>query len=435
MSVCAPLTLDGAFVTATLGFIDCQARTLGAGGYAALAAPGSIVSLALTGLLTLFVAGFGFRMLLGETPALRDGVGAVARIAFVLALATAWAPYRTLVYDVAIAGPGELAASIGGAAGLPGTGGDLAERLDLVDQALVQLNDLGVGRPRGGQQDMRNRQVVGGDQIVVEPAQGNANPLEPFAFGLARIFFLVGAVGSFGTVRLIAGLLLALGPLFIAFALFDSTRGLFEGWVRALVGTFVGGIAVAILLASELALVESWIADILTQRLAETPVPGAAIALLAVTIVFGLILIAGLAAATRVAAGFRLPSWSQRTAGATAAAATPPLAVPTRRSGAAGGDAAADPRSRAWAVADSVAAMQRREAAAADPARGGPAGGASRAAIVAAGAGAGGGADSTRATPGGTASSTVAVVPLGRSFQRRPHARTSTSAGRRDSRS
>ena len=33
-------------------------------------------------------------------------------------------------------------------------------------------------------------------------------------------------------VRLIAGLLLALGPFFVAFLLFDGTRGLFEGWVR-----------------------------------------------------------------------------------------------------------------------------------------------------------------------------------------------------------
>ncbi|KQN21200.1 hypothetical protein ASE86_14585 [Sphingomonas sp. Leaf33] len=427
MSVCAPLTLDGAFVSATLGFIDCQARTLGAGGFAALAAPGSIVSLALTGLLTLFVAGFGFRMLLGETPALRDGVGAVARIAFVLALATAWAPYRTLVYDVAIAGPGELAASIGGAAGLPGTGGDLAERLDLVDQALVQLNDLGVGRPRGAQQQMQNRQVVGSNQIVVEPAQGTANPLEPFAFGLARILFLVGAVGAFGAVRLIAGLLLALGPLFVVFALFDTTRGLFEGWVRGLVGTFVGGIAVAILLASELALIEGWVADILTQRLAETPVPGAAIALLTVTIVFGVILIAGLAAATRVATAFRLPAWSGTGTRTAEPRAPQRLPVPPRASGTS--DAPADPRSRAWAVADSVAATQRREATATAPDRT-ASGGVSRAAIVTAAAGGNGGRGA-----GGGAPATATVVPLGRSFQRRSRARTSTSAGRRDTRS
>ena len=428
MNVCAPLTLNGAFVTGVLGFIDCQARTLGAAGYQALATPGSIVSLALTGLLTLFVAGFGFRMLMGETPTLRDGVGAIAKIAFVLALATAWAPYRTLVYDVAIAGPGELAATIGGATSLPGTGGDVAERLDLVDQALVQLNDLGVGRPHGAQQ-MQNRQVVGGDQMVVEPAQGSPNPLEPFAFGLARIVFLVGAVGAFGAVRLIAGLLLALGPLFVAFALFDTTHGLFEGWVRGLVGTFVGGIMVAILLASELALIEVWVADILTQRLAETPVPGAAIALLTVTIVFGVILIAGLAAATRVATGFRLPAWSHGNSRASAPRVSQPVAVPPRASGTAA-NAPADPRSRAWAVANGVTATQRREAAATAALDRWTSGGVSRAVILTGAAG----SNSDRGAGGG-GPAIATTVPLGRTFQRRSRTRTSTSAGRRDIRS
>ncbi len=428
---CAPPPLDTGFVTATLGFIDCQARTLGEGGYQALAAPGSIASLVLTGLMTLFVAGFGFRMLLGEAPQLRDGVGAIARIAFVLALATAWAPYRTLVYDVVITGPGELAATIGGAAGLPGTSGDLAERLDLVDQALIQLGDLGVGRQRAGQQDMRNRQAVGSDQIIVEPVQGNPNPLEPFAFGLARIVFLVGAVGAFGAVRLIAGLLLALGPVFVAFALFDTTRGLFEGWVRVLVGTILGAIAVTILLAAELALVETWVADILTRRLAETPVPGAAITLLVAMIICGLIVIAGLAAATRVAMGFRLPPWSRAPQ---PARDRPAIAAPNRGIGRSDLPASADPRSRAWAVADSIAATQRREITAASPSRNAADGGAHRAAIVASPRTRDGGGG-PGAAPAGTPSTAGGTVPLGRSFQRRPHTRTSASAGRRDMRS
>ena len=33
--------------------------------------------------------------------------------------------------------------------------------------------------------------------------------------------------------KIVLGLLLALGPVFVAFLLFDSTRGVFEGWLRA----------------------------------------------------------------------------------------------------------------------------------------------------------------------------------------------------------
>ena len=83
----------------------------------------------LTGLLTLFVALLGYRMLFGQTPAVRDGVLALVKIGIVLALATSWTAYRTLIYDVALRGPAELAADIGRPAALPGAGGGLVDRL------------------------------------------------------------------------------------------------------------------------------------------------------------------------------------------------------------------------------------------------------------------------------------------------------------------
>ena len=68
--------------------------------------------------------------------------------------------------------------------------------------------------------------------------------------------------------RLVAGLLLALGPFFIAFLLFDGTRGLFEGWLRVLGGAALGALGTAIVLGVELALLEPWLADLLACRLA-----------------------------------------------------------------------------------------------------------------------------------------------------------------------
>lgn len=431
--VCPSLQLDtgpdSGFVSASLAFVDCQARTLGASGYEALAAPGSIASVMLTALLTLFVAGFGFRMLMGTTPGIRDGVMAFAKIGFVLALATAWVPYRTLVYNVTVAGPAELTAAIGAPAGLPGTTGDIGARLDLVDQAFIQLNDLGLGRAGAGVQDMRNRQVVGSSQIIVEPAQGTPNPVEPYAFALARILFLIGAVGAFGAVRLIAGLLLALGPLFIAFALFDATRGLFEGWVRGLVATILGTVATSILLASELAMVEGWIAELLTQRLANAPIFGAAIELVVVTIVFDLVLIAGLVAVARVAGGFRLPAPSAghvRISPPAFSNAAPRVAGPVH-------GAPAEGRSRAAAVADGIVALQRRESAMAHmrpaSAEGSPVqiDGPRRTAVLAASGAPGRGGVRE---PGWSD-----TVPLGVTHQRRSRSRPSSSAARRDTRS
>src|SRR3954454_18793543 len=147
MAACPLLPPDTGFVRSMLTFVDCQAQGLGAEGYLALLAPGSTLSFVLTGFLTLFVALFGYRLLLGHAPDLREGVMALVKLGFVLALATSWPAYRTLVYDVALRGPAELTAQIGVPAGLPGAGGGLVDRLDIVDQGMAALAILGAGEP------------------------------------------------------------------------------------------------------------------------------------------------------------------------------------------------------------------------------------------------------------------------------------------------
>ena len=144
---CPTFSPDGLFLSNLLSTIDCYAQSVGAGGYQALAAPGSGVALALTGAMTLFVALFGYRLLLGQAPTARDGIVALAKICVVLALATSWPAFRTLAYDVAFRGPAQLAAAIGGSAGLPGVEGGLVARLQGVDDMINELTVIGTGRP------------------------------------------------------------------------------------------------------------------------------------------------------------------------------------------------------------------------------------------------------------------------------------------------
>ncbi|HWT13506.1 MAG TPA: type IV secretion system protein, partial [Allosphingosinicella sp.] len=299
--VCPALAPPAGFLGGMIHFIDCQAQTIGAQGYQALAAPGSTFSLILTGLLTLFVALFGYRMLFGQMPVMRDGVLALVKIGLVLALATGWPAYRALFYDVALNGPAQLASEIGGPAGLPGTDGGLVARLQLADGSLVALAVVGVGTAEIPVGSTADRVAAG----VVPPAFPG---FDSFALGSARVFFLTGTIAAFGSVRLIAGLLLALGPFFIAFLLFDGTRGLFEGWLRVLAGAALGALGTAIALAVELALLEPRLADLLARRAAGLPVPAAPVELLVITLVFALALLAILYASARVALGFRLPS-------------------------------------------------------------------------------------------------------------------------------
>src|SRR3546814_5891571 len=66
-------------------------------------------------------------------------------IGLVLLLATSWPAYQILVYDIILHPPAEPAATIGGAANQPGSGGGLVDRIDAVDQALKMLAIEGVG--------------------------------------------------------------------------------------------------------------------------------------------------------------------------------------------------------------------------------------------------------------------------------------------------
>jgi len=418
---CPPLVPEAGFVRSMMAFVDCQAATLGAGGYQALAAPGSALGLVLTGFMTLFVAFFGYRLLLGYGLDLRSGMFAFARIAIVLALATSWPAYRVLVYDVALRGPADLATTIGAPSSLPGAGGGLVERLDVADQAMVALAILGEGRPPVPAAADAN-QVAQATQTVPQPYPG----FNTFAIGGARMLFLIGAIGGLAAVRMVAGLLLAIGPLFVAFLLFENTRSLFEGWLRVLAGAALAAFGTAIALGAELALIEPWLTDLLSRRTADEWLPAMPTELLVVTIVFALIIVAMMYAAARIAWAFRLaPIWhagSNRVIEAIRGEAR----VATAAAGAGATAAPATDRSRAATVVDAVAATQRREAGQPQPAgvqggRGDPAGPAGRPQAH-------GGRPHDPSEP-------LAPTPLGQSFPRRTRGRVSASAGRRDRRS
>ena len=391
---CPALPIDGGYLSAILAFVDCQAQTLGANGYQVLAAPGSPFSLILAAFLTIFVALFGYRMMLGQVPSIREGVLAFVKIGIVLVLATSWPPYQTLVYNTVFKGPAELTASIGGASGLPGAQGGMVARLQATDQMLASLAYSGAGYPQNEQQ----------------AAQRTPPILPGFdALALSRIFYLGGVVGAFATVRVVAGLLLALAPFFVAFLLFGATRGLFEGWLRALLGSALGALGISIVLGIELALLESWLARILAARATNISVPNAPVELLVTTGIFALVLVAMLWAVGRVAMGFRFPAIWQWAASMVAPRSA--REIGENRSPDSGASEPAVARSRAIAIADAVAASQRREGsllAASQTAIRVPVDAVSR----------------DRAT--------APSSPLGQTFRRRTVNRVSASAGRRD---
>jgi len=345
MDACSALPQAAGFVGSTTGYIDCQAEQLGSGAWQALAAPGSTLAVVLTGFLTIVIALIGYNLLFGRVMSMREGTLAFVKIGAVFALATSWPAYRTLVYDLVTEGPAQLVAEIGPAAGVVGSDGTLLQRLDLTDRALAELALLGPGNPPPGATT----------EIVPPPFAG----FNAFALGGSRILFLLTAVGALAAVRVVTGLMVALGPFFVAFLMFDSTRSLFEGWVRVIAGAALAAIGVAIVLGLELALLDPWLGGVLARRMAGEAVPTAPAELFVLVTLFTIIVLAAIYGCARVARAFRMSSGlSPVPAVRRATGLAEPSTIWNQRSTVASVEAE---RTRAAEVASLLAATSRRE--------------------------------------------------------------------------
>ena len=272
--VCPTTYTGDGFLERILGQIDCQAQVLGSYGWLALSEPGSLASALTTGLLTLFIALFGLRLLFGPTPGTRDVVFDVLKIGVVLTLALSWPAFRTLIYDVVFLAPADIAGRIAATAS-----GNFPDRLQAIDTAIVQLSEFGSGRQTGA--------FIDGDAIGAS-FQGIAMQDER-ALGWARVFWLTEVIGSVAFFRLAAGLLLALAPLAAGLLLFDATRGIFAGWMRGLVLALVGSVGASVLLAVEMAVLTPWLEDALRVRSLGYAIPSAPTELMAMTLAFAVV--------------------------------------------------------------------------------------------------------------------------------------------------
>lgn len=273
---CIALHTGQEFLLTALAHVDCQARTIGAYGYAALTQTGSPTTIALSGLLTIFVALFGIRLMMGHPVSGRDIVGEILRVGIVLTLAFSWPAWRTVGYDLILNGPAEVANAIGVTSGLPGNRNDMHARLQDADDGIVAITVFGSGRLTGD--------VATGTDIGDSP-RGIAVS-DQFALGTGRSLFLATIIGSNALVQLGAGILLAIAPLMAGFLFFPGIAGLFFGWLRALAFCALGNVLLLVIQGAELALLYPWINDVLQQRGARVFTPSAPTELLVLTMGF-----------------------------------------------------------------------------------------------------------------------------------------------------
>jgi len=278
-------------------YVDCQSRMLGENGFQALVGGPEMASI-LSGLVAIFVALIGYRLLLNTAPTLRDGVSLTARLGIVLALVTSWPAFQTLVYRVTTDGPVELAAILLPASGLPSTG---------IEQRVQAAYDAIRGGPSMNGGSVQQTGIVAAPGAI--PA-ANALPAPAFSgfqpLPQTASLFVMSTVGFMAALHLVVGFLLAVAPFGILSLLFNSTLGIFNGWVRAIVGAALGVLAASIASAIELSVVEMEVA----HMQAAGPAASDPQAIVTAVLCFVVVAIAMAYAAFRMAGAFRLP-WGE----------------------------------------------------------------------------------------------------------------------------
>lgn len=340
---CPAIITGDRFLLRVIDHIDCQAQIIGSYGYQTLGQPGSLAATVAAALLTLFIALFGIRLLFGPAPGARDIVFDILKIGIVLTLAFSWPAFRTVIHDVVLDGPAEIANAIVPDT-LGGTSQRFAQRLQEADRTMVRLAESGTGRNTGA--------FLEGSQTGAGFA-GTAIQ-DDTALGYGRLAFLAGTIGSMGLLRLVGALLLALAPLAAGLLLFEQTRGIFSGWLRGLTLAMIGSIGATVVLALQLSILEPWLADALRVRNLGYAAPSAPIELFAITLSFAVIQFAMIWLLAKVAFNRGWPSFPMQT-----------TQTPANYTFQTGQNAPArmvlETRSRAERISDNVETLVRRE--------------------------------------------------------------------------
>ncbi len=307
-----------------LASTDCMIAGGVERGYAALLAPGGSFATALTIALTIYVAIVGYRLVLGQGGlSLGEMVPHFVKIGVILALATSWPTYQTLVFDVLFKGPEQLANLIVGQAAGVGTGpGDvLAALQDVFDRLTDAAADAWaqVHAPVAATASVPPVAAPATPLVPGAPAAPPPVPITaqlPFALGapqfvaallwLAALVLMGASVGVLLVVRLVLALLLLLGPLFVACALFAASRGLFEGWLRTTVKFALVPLFTLPLTAAAIAVIVPF-AAVLGQEPITNVRDSPALIIVFVVLVFAAVMVQAARLGGGIAGGIRLP--------------------------------------------------------------------------------------------------------------------------------
>jgi type IV secretion system protein VirB6 len=214
MNQCESFGPEGpAGIADALQKVDCLATDATSVSFGRLFGAHGSFQTALTIILTLYIALLAFNLLTGRS-ALKISVltPRMMTLGLVLTFATSWIAYQSVVWNLATGAPDEIASVLIGSKGSATV--LFAQQLDGFFAAITDAASHVVPNP-----------------AVAAATPGMASPANILSIG--ALIMLLGTVGVLVVCRLALAALLIIGPVFIVLALFEGTRGLFEGWLKS----------------------------------------------------------------------------------------------------------------------------------------------------------------------------------------------------------
>src|SRR5690606_7808819 len=121
---------------------------------------------------------------------------------------------------------------------------------------------------------------------------------------LSAISLLLVTLGLIIAAKIVLAFLLAIGPVFIGMLLFDQTRGLFEGWVRATLSFAMAPLAVNVFGAVMLMILAPFLEILVDNAAQATFDMGPVITVALIIAVFAIVMFFGLGAVAAIGRGF-----------------------------------------------------------------------------------------------------------------------------------
>ena len=220
-SACPAISLVGeTSVSGSLSAMDCQINAAVETGYSRLFGPGGYFGFALTAMLIIYVLLIGYGLMTGRTRLTVAMMSPrIMTMVLVLTFVSTWPAYHAIFYGLLMGGPDEVAAALLGQRGSAVM--NFAQGLDVL---FVKFAEIAHALDTGSHSTVA---TTSAQAPLVLP---HSMPIT--LFWLSGLFLLVSTLGVLILSRLVLYLLLILGPIFIIFALFPQTRGLFNGWLR-----------------------------------------------------------------------------------------------------------------------------------------------------------------------------------------------------------